>query len=219
MGVNTRMLNNSMKGVDFRSILNTNFENIKSAIDNLEGSNVSDTIYTDTFISSVDYVEGTVQVLAHTKGIEVYKLYDGEWVEMCKYNVDGSGMLSITGDSAGVGYSTKEETQGHNEFENLPVGYKSDGTLVIAGTVEIQGADPIEAVGWFKGGLILTAGRIEIPEDKAVISGQAVYVDDKNTGWTVEKPVETKSLVQVIGRISDDCKYIDINIMAWCIAV
>ena len=213
-------LNNGMAGDSFRVGINNNFQRLKEQLAGVvDTNNGADTVYTEVFINSVDYAEGSIQVIMNDKGVEVYKLYDSEWVEMCKYNVDGSGMLSITGDSAGVGYSIKEETAQLSEFDNLPVGYKSDGTLVIAGTVEIEGTDPIECVGWFKNGLILTAGRIKIPEDKEVIAGQAVYVDGVNTGWTLEKPIESGSLVQVIGRVSDDCKYIDINIMAWCIAV
>lgn len=213
-------LPNGMEGDIFRTALNNNFQRLNEQLTGVvDTENGADTIYTEAFIDSVDYAEGTVQIVMYTKGCEVYKLYDGEWVEMCKYNVDGSGMLSITGDSAGVGYSTKEETAELKEFEGLPVGYKSDGTMVVAGTVEIEGLDPIEAVGWFKDGLILTSGRIELAEDIECIAGQAVYVDGVNTGYTLEKPVDSGSLVQVIGRVSDDCKYIDINIMAWCIAV
>ena len=212
-------LSNGMEGDIFRVAINNNFQRINEQLGGIiDTESKADTIYTEAFIDSVEYVEGSIQVVMNDKGVEVYKLVDNEWAELCKYTVDGSGMLSITGDSAGVGYSTKEETAQLTELQNLPVGYKSDGTLVVAGTVEIEGKDPIECVGWFKDSLILTSGRIEIPEDKEVIAGQAVYVDGVNTGWTLEKPVESDSLVQVIGRVSDDCKYINIQIMAWCIA-
>lgn len=211
-------LSNGMDGDAFRVALNNNFNRLNEQLGGVADKG-ADTIYTDVFIESVEYVEGSVQVVAYSKGIEVYKLYDGDWVEVCKYNVDGSGMLSIVGDSAGVGYVTNEENKEHSEFNNLPVGYKSDGTMVVAGSIEIEGADPIHAVGWFKDGHLLKFGRVEIEDGLEVVAGMPVYVDDKNTGWTIEKPIESGQLVQVIGFISDDKKYIDINLMAWCIAV
>lgn len=203
-------LNNAMSGVDFRSILNTNFANIKQALESIDTSGISTTIFTDAEISSTgNYDEGAVQIICDKDGVRVKKLIDGVWQIMCEYTPAGTGYITMEFTEAGIGYPVvdKDET-----LEGMPVGYIS-GVKAVAGK-PVDGADPVNAVGWYKQGQITKTGRIKL--DQALTAGTPVWVLNGG-GWTVEKPVISGQLGQVIGFVSDDGLYIDIDIQPWII--
>lgn len=203
-------LNNAMSGVDFRSILNTNFSNIKQALESIDTSGISTTIFTDAEISSTgNYDEGAVQIICDKDGVRVKKLIDGVWQIMCEYTPAGTGYITMEFTEAGIGYPIvdKDET-----LEGMPVGYIG-GVKAVAGK-PVDGADPVNAVGWYKQGQITKTGRIKL--DQALTAGTPVWVLNGG-GWTVEKPVISGQLGQVIGFVSDDGLYIDIDIQPWII--
>ena len=203
-------LNNAMSGVDFRSILNTNFANIKQALESIDTTDISTTIFTDAEISDAsNYKEGTVQIICDSDGVKVKKIIDGVWQVMCEYTPAGSGYITMEFEDAGIGYPV---TDTDDSLEGFPVGYVG-GVKKVAGTVT-SGADPVHAVGWYKSNKIIKTGRIQL--DQALTAGTPVWVLNGG-GWTVEKPVISGQLGQVIGFVSDDGLFIDIDIQPWII--
>lgn len=210
MEIIIKSLNNATKGVDFRALLNTNFENIKNILAGVDLEIVSSVIYTDALIDSTDnYAENTVQICCNNSGVVIKQIIDSTWQTMCEYKPSGSGYITFEFPESGLGYPlvNKDET-----LEGLPVGY-IEGVKTVAGTLQ-DSSDPVHAVGWYKGGQLTKTGRIQL--DQAMTAGLPVYVLNGG-GWTIEKPVKSGDLVQVIGFISDDGLFIDIDIQPWCI--
>lgn len=95
MEVVIKQLNNAMSGVEFRGILNTNFENIKNAIENIEVGSNDSVIYTGAEITDIEgYKEGTIQLICNSSGINIKQLVDGAWASLCKYEASGSGGIA-----------------------------------------------------------------------------------------------------------------------------
>ena len=203
-------LNNAMSGVDFRSILNTNFANIKQALQSIDTSNISTTIFTDAEIEETsNYNEGDVQIVCDNDGVRVKKLVDGVWQIMCEYTPAGTGYITMEFTEAGIGYPVVNTD---DALEGFPVGYVN-GVKTIAGT-PVEGSDPVHAVGWYKEGQLTKTGRIKL--DQELVAGTPVWVLNGG-GWTIDKPVISGNLGQVIGFVSDDGLYIDIDIQPWII--
>lgn len=210
MNIVVKTLNNAMSGVDFRSILNTNFANIKEALESIDTAGISVVVYTDVeIIDIVGYEEGTVQIVCNNDGVRVKKLIDGVWQIMCEYTPAGSGFITFDNVDSGIGYPVESAD---DAVEEMPVGYVG-GKKVVAGTV-VEDADPVNAVGWYKSGQIIKTGRIQL--DQELEAGTPVWVLNGG-GWTVEKPTESGDLGQVIGFVSDDGLFIDIDIQPWII--
>lgn len=174
-----KTLNNAMSGVDFRSIINTNFQNIKDVIDDLNdnGGSSNTVIYTETEITETDnYKEGTIQVICNDTGIEVKQLTDGSWESLCKYSTGKSGLTVISTDESGIGYPITEINEA---LEGLPVGYV-EGVKTVAGVIAVDGEDPVHCVGWYKLGNLLKSGRIKL--DSKETAGKPVYVLNDASG-------------------------------------
>lgn len=200
-----------MDGLQFRSILNTNFNNIKNVLDSLDSGD-SNVIYTDIEIETTEGIDvGTYQVVVNDNGVKVLRLEDS-WQLVCQFKSEGGSSESviITDENGGVAYPAVED----EELDYMPIGYV-DGIRYLAGT-PVEGGDPVHCVGWLVGNTLKKSGRIHLEE--TLTAGLPVYVSNIGDGWTVEKPENEGNLVQVIGFVSDDGSYIDIDIQAWCIA-
>ena len=212
MAIDIKQLIDEMEGIDFRSYLNTNFQNLKNAAENLQNSTENKIIYTDTEITNTEnYSENFVQVVCNNEGVLVKQLVDGEWQELCKYDQSLSSYIEFQLPTAGMGYPI-ENTD--DSLVGMPVGY-NNGTKVLAGITVDGVEDPIHAVGWYIDGHLLKVGRLKLAESQ--VAGSPVYVCNETGGWTLETPIISGQLVQVIGFVSDDGLYIDFDIQPWCI--
>ena len=211
MGLNIMQLNNMMNGIDFRSILNTNFQTLRDAVETLQGIEKKSINYTDTFNESLVGDENSLQFVCNSNGIEILQYVDNEWQSICKYDASLSAYIVLEFTEAGIGYPIVNKD---DSLEGLPVGYYN-GSKVVAGTIKEDGSDPIHCVGWYKDGHLLKNGRIELSE--TLTAGTPVYVLNETGGWSIEVPVISGQLIQVIGFVSDDGKYIDFDIQPWCI--
>ena len=210
MDVVIKNVSNVNTGVDIRAIINTNFENIKNALGGIDVSGITTIIYTDIEITSIeDYVEGTVQIICNSTGVKIKKLVDGEWCLICEYTSTSSGLITLELAESGIGYPLINTD---DSLDGMPVGY-INGSKVVAGT-QIDGGEPVNAVGWYKSGQLTKTGRIQL--DQELVAGTPVWVLNGG-GWTIEKPTETGKIGQVIGFVSDDGLYIDIDIQPWVI--
>lgn len=211
MEINILQLNNMMSGIDFRSSLNTNFENIKNAFESLDNVVGNNTLYTDEFDESTGFPNGSLQVVCNDTGIKIYQFEDNEWQLVCEYDSTMNNYIVFEKLDAGIGYPVENKD---NSLEGKPVGY-INGSKVLAGISQGEDKDPVHCVGWYKGGYIVKTGRIEL--NTVEVAGTPVYVKNEDGGWTIETPVISGQLIQVIGFISDDGKYIDIDIQPWCV--
>ena len=203
-------LNNLMTGIDFRSALNTNFENLKNAINN--STDNSNAIYTDVEITETSgYSEESLQVICNENGVVIKQLIDGEWQLIGKCDTGKTDNIIIKDASGGIGYTLASS---NSLFEGMPIGYYCNNKA-LAGTINDDESDPVHAVGWYVNGCIMKIGRIALTGSYP--AGSPVYVNNEIGGWTLSVPEQTGQLIQVIGFISDDGKYIDIDIQPWCI--
>lgn len=196
---------------DIRAKINTNFANINALfseinLDNIERLIVT-SVWTETFTETL--IDGTYQLAIASDSIKagVWSADNEVWSilgELTIPDVSEASSLTLSANGDGLGYAVPTSSQNSN-LENQLVGYVK-GVLSTADC-----STPTNTIGYYKDGKIYSNIRITNSLSASSTAGQLVYLGTSG-GLTLTAPTTENYILQVVGVISADNSFIDLNI-------
>jgi hypothetical protein len=210
-GANILEILNGENAGDIRAKINTNFANINALfseinLDNIERLIIT-SVWTETFTETL--IDGTYQLAIASDSIKagVWSADNGVWSvlgELTLPDVSEASSLTLSANGDGIGYTVPTSSQNSN-LENQLVGYV-EGVL---GTADCS--TPTNTIGYYKDGKIYSNIRVTNSLSASSTAGQLVYLGTSG-GLSLTAPTTENYILQVVGVVSADNSFIDLNI-------
>jgi hypothetical protein len=210
-GANILEILNGENAGDIRAKINTNFANINALfseinLDNIERLIIT-SVWTETFTETL--IDGTYQLAIASDSIKagVWSADNEVWSvlgELTIPDVSEASSLTLSANGDGIGYTVPTSSQNSN-LENQLVGYV-EGVL---GTADCS--TPTNTIGYYKDGKIYSNIRVTNSLSASSTAGQLVYLGTSG-GLSLTAPTTENYILQVVGVVSADNSFIDLNI-------